>query len=87
MGGGIIKLSKIIQAPAKATGVPDRRRADTRYIEDYRRVYREAWEVAWSSLRWDASHRQPNKLVEWAHDIAHKVALDFAETERRWRSH
>ena len=87
MGGGIIKLSKILQAPAKATGVARRRQVDARYVEDYRRAYRDAWEVAWSSLRLDASHRQPDKLAEWAHEIAHKVALDYAETEHRWRSY
>lgn len=76
-----------MRAAEQTLRVPKERKADPRYVEDYRRAYKDAWEIAWTGLRWDTTHRQPDKMVAWAHDIAHKVALDYAETELRWRSY
>lgn len=74
-----------MDASAKLQSVPKAHLDDPRFIEDYRRAYQVAWEVAWSGLRRDPTHRQPNKMEEWADEIAHRVALEFAGTQLSWR--
>ncbi len=56
--------------------------ADESRTNDYWRVYRETWPVAWSATEPYAS-RSVHHRYELAHDLTHKVAAGFCDVASR----
>lgn len=59
--------------------------ADPRYVRDYWRAYKDAWEVAWQFAPTQCGHDGVEAMRAWTDDIAHTVAKDYAEVQNRWR--